>query len=107
MKNRVQLVGNLGQDPEIRVLEQGKVARISLATNEVYKNKQGETVKNTEWHTVIIWNKLAELAEQKLRKGTEISIEGKLVNKVYEDKNGQKRHQTEILARELLIISRN
>ncbi len=107
MRNRVQLIGNLGQDPEIKEFgEEKKVAHMSLATNETYKNSKGEKVTETQWHTIIAWGKLAEIAEKYLTKGIEIAIDGKLVNRSYVDKQGQKRYLTEVHANELLMLSK-
>ncbi|RIV31549.1 single-stranded DNA-binding protein [Flagellimonas lutimaris] len=105
LRNKVQLIGNVGQDPVITNLDGGKrVARITLATNEHYKNKDGERVTNTEWHTVIGWGKLADIIEGFVAKGKEIAIEGKLTSRSYEDKEGNKRYVTEVIASEILLL---
>ena len=105
VKNKVQLIGNLGQDPEVKSIgEDKKVAHLSLATNENYKNAKGEKVTETQWHNVVAWGKLADIAEKYLVKGTEVVIEGKLVNRNYTDKQGVQRYATEIQANELLIL---
>lgn len=107
VKNKVQLIGNLGQDPEIKKIgDDKKVAHLNVATNENYKNAKGEKVSETQWHNVIAWGKLAEIAEKYLVKGTEVVVEGKLVNRNYTDKQGVKRYITEIQANELLILSK-
>ncbi|MEO0066652.1 MAG: single-stranded DNA-binding protein [Bacteroidota bacterium] len=107
VKNKVQLIGNLGQDPEVKSIgEDKKVAHLSLATNENYKNAKGEKVTETQWHNVVAWGKLADIAEKYLVKGTEVVIEGKLVNRNYTDKQGVKRYTTEIQANELLILTK-
>jgi single-strand DNA-binding protein len=107
LKNKVQLIGHVGQDPEIKNLEGGKkLATISIATNEVYINDKGEKVEQTEWHRVIAWGKVAEIIEKYVVKGKEIAIEGKLTHKSYEDKNGEKRYFTEIIANELLLMGK-
>lgn len=107
IKNKVQLIGYLGQAPDVKIIGDGKkVAHLSLATNENYKNAKGEKVTETQWHNVIVWGKLADLAEKYLVKGTEIAIEGKLVNKNYTDKQGIKRYVTEVQANELLILTK-
>ncbi|WP_026750348.1 MULTISPECIES: single-stranded DNA-binding protein [Sediminibacterium] len=107
VKNKVQLIGNLGQDPEVKTIgEDKKVAHLSLATNENYKNAKGEKVTETQWHNVVAWGKLADIAEKYLVKGTEVVIEGKLVNRNYTDKQGVKRYATEIQANELLILTK-
>lgn len=105
LQNRVQLIGNLGADPEIRLTESGKkMARISIATNEVYRNNKGENIKETQWHNVIAWGKNAELAEKYLNKGSQVAIEGKLLNKNYTDKDGIKKYVTEIQANEFIFL---
>lgn len=107
MKNKVQLVGNLGSNPEVKTTESGKkLAKISIATNETYRNAKGEKVVETQWHNVVAWGKTADIAEKYLSKGLEIMIEGKLVNKQYTDKDGVKRYSTEVQASELLILSK-
>lgn len=107
LRNKVQLIGNLGSDPEVVNLESGKkIAKFSIATNESYKNAQGEKVQDTQWHNVIAWNKTAEIVEKFLEKGNEVAIEGKLVNRNYEDKDGVKRYVTEIIANELVMLGK-
>ncbi len=107
LRNRVQLIGNLGNDPEIIDLESGKkLAKFSIATNETYKNGQGDVVKNTEWHNVVAWGKTAEIIEKYLAKGNEVAIEGKLTSRSYEDKDGIKRYVTEINCNELLMLGK-
>lgn len=105
LKNRVQLIGHLGNAPEIRTTETGKkLVRFSLATNESYKNGNGEKVTETQWHNLIAWGKLADIAEKFLDKGTEVAVEGKLINSNYTDKEGVKKHKTEIQVNELLLL---
>lgn len=105
LKNKVQLIGNLGNKPEIRSLESGKkMARFSMATNEVYRSQKGDKVTETQWHNLIAWGKVAELAEKFLEKGTEIMIEGKLINRNFTDKDGIKRYVTEIQVNEILLL---
>ncbi|MEI6263882.1 MAG: single-stranded DNA-binding protein [Sphingobacteriia bacterium] len=107
MKNKVQLIGNLGQDPDVKTIgEDKKVAHISVATNENYRNAKGEKVTDTQWHNVVAWGKLADIAEKFLLKGTEVVIEGKLINRNYTDKQGVKRYITEVQANELLILTK-
>ena len=107
LKNKVQLIGNLGDIPEITVLEGGKQkASFSVATNESFRNAKGEKVTETQWHKVIAWGKLAEIAEKYLTKGIEVALEGKLMNSNYTDKQGIKRYVTEIHANELLILTK-
>ena len=105
LRNRVQLIGRLGQTPEVKKLESGRtVANFSLATNDKYKNKKGEWIETTEWHNLVAWGKTAEIVEKFVKKGNEIAIEGKLTNKNWEDKDGNKRYTTEILVNELLLM---
>jgi single-strand DNA-binding protein len=107
VKNKVQLIGNLGQDPDVKAIgEDKKVAHISVATNENYRNAKGEKVTETQWHNVVAWGKLADIAEKYLLKGTEVVIEGKLINRNYTDKQGVKRYITEVQANELLILTK-
>lgn len=107
LRNRVQLIGNVGQEPEIKNLEGGKkLAKITLATNESYYNDKKEKVTDTQWHTVTAWGKTAELIENYVTKGKEIAIEGKLSYRSWEDKNGEKRYSTEIIANELLLLGK-
>jgi single-strand DNA-binding protein len=105
LRNKVQLIGNLGMNPEIKELEGGKkLAKMSLATNETYKNAKGEKVTETQWHNLIAWGKTVLLVEKYLSKGSEVAIEGKLINRNYTDKEGVKRYVTEIQVNELLLI---
>lgn len=107
LRNKVQLIGNLGGNPEVVNLESGKkLAKFSIATNESYKNAQGEKVEDTQWHNIIAWGKTAEIVENYLTKGNEVAIEGKLVNRNYEDKEGNKRYVTEVVASELLMLGK-
>jgi single-strand DNA-binding protein len=107
LRNKVQLIGNLGNDPEIVNLESGKkLAKLVIATNETYKNDQGEKITDTQWHNVIAWGKTAELIEKYVTKGKEIAVEGKLTHRSYEDKNGEKRYFTEVVASELLLLGK-
>ncbi|QGW26978.1 single-stranded DNA-binding protein [Phnomibacter ginsenosidimutans] len=107
MKNRVQLIGNLGKDPEVRAIDNGnKMARMSIATSETYQNNKGEKVTDTQWHTVVAWGKTAELVEKLLTKGSEVALEGKLVNRSYTDKDGQKKFITEVVAQEFLLLTK-
>ncbi|MGJ7030044.1 single-stranded DNA-binding protein [Niabella hirudinis] len=106
MKNKVQLIGHLGNAPEVKAMAGGtKMARFSIATNESYKNTKGEKVTETQWHTLVAWGKLADIAGKYLEKGREVVVEGKLVNRQYEDKSGQKKYITEIQVQELLLLS--
>ncbi len=105
LRNKVQLIGNLGNNPEIITLESGKkLAKFSLATNESYKNSKGEKVTDTQWHNIVTWNKTAEIVENYLEKGNEVVIEGKLTSRSYDTKDGEKRYITEIVCNELLML---
>ncbi len=107
IKNKVQLIGNLGSAPEVKDLDNGnKVARFSLATSEYYVNKKGEKVNETQWHNVVIWGKLADVAGRYLQKGSQVVIEGKLSNRNYTDKEGAKKYFTEIVANEMLMLDK-
>lgn len=103
--NKVILVGNLGKDPEVRHLDNGRaVANFSIATSESYKNKAGERVTNTEWHNVVLWTPLAEIAERFLKKGNQVYIEGKLTTRSWDDQDGNKRYTTEVVGREMTLL---
>lgn len=103
--NKVILVGNLGKDPEVRHLESGRaVANFSLATTEFYKNKNGERVSNTEWHNIVMWTPLAEIAEKYLRKGNSVYVEGKLQTRSYDDKDGNRKYITEVVVQTLNML---
>ena len=107
LKNKVQLIGHVGNDPEIKSFDGGKkLAKLSIATNESYKNDKGEKVEETQWHNLIAWGKTAETIEKYVVKGKEIAIEGKLTHKSYEDKNGEKRYVTEVVIDELLMLGK-
>ena len=107
LRNKVQLIGNLGQDPEIVNLDNGrKLAKFALATNEIYRNKNGEKVTDTQWHNIVAWGKTAEIVENYLAKGKEVAIEGKLTSRSYETKSGDKRYITEIQCNELLMLGK-
>jgi len=105
LKNKVQLIGNLGNAPEIKNTESGKkLARFSIATDENYLNIKGEKVTETTWHNLIAWDKLAGIVEKYLKKGSEVVIEGKLINRSYNDKEGNKKYVTEVQVNELLML---
>ncbi len=106
--NKVILIGNLGKDPEVRHLENGAVvANFSLATSETYTDKTtGERRENTDWHDIVLWRGLAEVAEKYLRKGQKVYIEGKLKKRSWQDKEGNTRYTTEVVADEMTMLSR-
>ena len=108
MKNKVQIIGHVGAAPEIKKFENGTViANFSIATNESYTNDKGEKVVNTLWHRITAFGKKAELVENYIGKGKEIAIEGKLSYRNYDDKNGEKRYVTEIIAQEILFLGKS
>ncbi|MEJ4087748.1 single-stranded DNA-binding protein [Galbibacter orientalis] len=108
LKNQVQLIGNVGQEPQVTVLDSGKkVARISLATNENFKNSKGEKQTNTDWHQLVAWGKVASLIEEYVFTGKEIAVQGKLSSRSYEDKEGVKRYVTEVIVSEILFLGGN
>tara|TARA_B100001250_G_C19566758_1_gene685857 strand:+ start:158 stop:556 length:399 start_codon:yes stop_codon:yes gene_type:complete len=103
--NKVILVGNLGKDPEVKYLDNGvAVANFSLATTESYKNKEGERVSQTEWHNIVLWRGLAEVAEKYLKKGASVYVEGKIKTRKWEDKDGNTRYNTEILGDNMTML---
>lgn len=107
MVNKVTLIGNLGRDPEVRTLENGsKVATFSLATNESYKDKNDQWQNLTEWHNIVVWRGLAEKAERDLKKGSLAFIEGKIVHRKYQDKDGNERSVTDIVASTLQSLDK-
>jgi len=105
LRNKVQLIGNVGNDPEIRTFEGGKkLANLIIATKESYKNEEGERLEQTQWHKVAAWGKTAEIIEKFVTKGKEIAIEGKLIHRSYDDKDGEKRYVTEVIVNDLLLM---
>jgi single-strand DNA-binding protein len=105
--NKVLLIGNLGQDPEVQTLEGNiKVAKFSLATTESYKDAKGQTHSQTEWHSIVVWRGLAELAEKYLKKGGMVHIEGKNRTRSYEDKQGVKRYVTEVVGEQMILLDK-
>lgn len=107
MRNKVQLIGHVGQEPEIKTFDGGrKLANITIATNDYYTNDKGERVEQTEWHRVTAWGKLADIIEKYVDKGKEIAVEGKLTHRSYDDKDGNKRYITEVVANDILLLSK-
>ena len=105
LRNRVYLIGNLGQDPEVRNLESGKkVTHFTLATSDDFKNNEGQKVKETTWHNIVAWNGLAELAGKYLKKGGQVAVEGRLVYRSYDDKKGVTKYVTEVVIHDLLFL---
>jgi single-strand DNA-binding protein len=107
LRNRVLLIGRLGQDPERVELNEDRVkVNLRIATNEVHRNTEGDKVETTQWHNVVTWGALAEIAGQYLKKGVEIAIEGRLAYRTYEDSEGHTRYVTEVVAGEMLMLDR-
>jgi len=106
MKNRVQLIGHVGNDPEVKTFEGGKVANLSIATHEYFTNKKGEKVEETHWHKIVAFGKTAEIIEKFVVKGKEIAIEGKLSSRSYDDKEGNKRYITEVVVSDLMLLGK-
>ena len=107
LRNSVKLIGNLGGDPEVKTLESGKmVANFSLATNDTYKNAKGDKVTETQWHRIVAWGKTAEFIQKYLKKGNNVALQGKLTHRSYEDKDGIKRYQTEVVANEFVLLTK-
>lgn len=105
LRNKVQLIGNLGQTPEIRTFENGKsVARFSLATTDVYRDAEGKKITETQWHNITAWGQLAKMAEKFLVKGSEVALEGKLTHRTYDDKQGKKCYTSEIVLTEMVLL---
>ena len=105
--NKVILIGHVGKDPEVRYLDSNTpVANFTLATSETYKNRNGEKVKNTEWHNIVLWRGLAQIAEKYVKKGTMLYIEGRIRTRSWDDKDGNKRYTTEIIGDNLQMLSR-
>ena len=104
LRNSVKLIGRLGKDPEIKTFSNSKRASFSIATTDVYKNQKGEKVEDTQWHNIVIWGKLADVAEKYVKKGQEIAVEGKLVHRNYEGEKGEKRYFTEVNVDEMLML---
>lgn len=107
LKNSVQLIGNLGRDVELKEISTGsKVANFTLATNDYYKNNKGEQVKETQWHSIVAWGKTAELMAKVLKKGSSVVLQGKLVHRTYEDKDGNVRYTSEVKVHEFINMSK-
>jgi single-strand DNA-binding protein len=105
MRNKVQLIGNLGQNPEIKTFDNGKaLAKFSLATTDSYRDASGKKITETQWHNIVAWGNLAKTAEKFLIKGSEVAVEGKLMHKAYEDKEGKKRYYSEIVLNEMVLL---
>ncbi len=106
LRNRVNLIGNIGMDPKIRELNGGKkMARFSLATSDSYRNNEGEKVTDTQWHNIVVWGPQADFVEKYLHKGQELAVEGKLTHREYQDDKGERRFFTEIVASQILVLN--
>ena len=107
LRNKVQLIGRLGQEPEVLTFDDGgKIAKFSMATDDSYKDKQGQKVERTQWHNVIVRGGLVNIVENYVTKGQEIAIEGKLTSRSWDDKDGNKRSVTEVMVNELLLFGK-
>jgi len=107
LRNKVQLIGHVGNDPEIKTFEgDKKVANLTIATSENYKNDKGEKVEETQWHRISAWGKTADIIEKYVSKGKEIAVEGKLMHRSYEDKNGEKKYISEVVVSELVLLGK-
>lgn len=104
IRNKVTLIGRTGKEVEMVKFENGQLAKVSLATSEHYTNAKGEKVEETQWHNLVCYGKTAEIMEKYVEKGKEIAVEGKIVYKTYDDKDGQKRYITEIRVEELVLL---
>lgn len=105
--NKVMLIGNLGKDPEVKTLENGaKIATFPLATSESYKDKEGNRQTRTEWHNLVLWRGLADIAENYLHKGSQVFVEGRLSTRKWEDKEGHTRYTTEVIGDNLVLLNR-
>ena len=107
LRNSVRLIGHLGDNPKVRKLDSGKtVANFSVATNEIYRDSEGNKQSETTWHRLVAWGKQAEIVENYMKKGSEVAIEGKLANRAWEDKNGEKQYTTEIVVNSILLLDK-
>ena len=107
LRNNVQLIGHLGKDPEVKKFDSGSMlASFSIATSDTYKNQKGEKITDTQWHNIVVWGKLAEIAAKYLKKGEEVCVEGKLIHRNYETETGEKRYITEISVNDFLMLSK-
>jgi len=108
LRNSVKLIGRLGMDPEVKLLDKGsKVATFSLATSDSYTTKEGSKQEQTQWHSIVVWGKLAGICEKHLKKGKEIAIDGRLAYRTWEDKNGTRHYKSEIIANDILFVGSN
>jgi single-strand DNA-binding protein len=107
LRNKVQLIGHVGQEPEVKTFDGGKkVVNITIATNDYYINDKGDKVEQTEWHRVTAWGKVADIIEKYVTKGKEVCIDGKLTHRSYDDKDGTKRYITEVVVNDILLLGK-
>jgi single-strand DNA-binding protein len=107
LRNKVQLIGHLGIDPEVKEFKSGKkMAKLSMATSDIYRDREGKKVSQTQWHNLVIWGKLADIAEQYLHKGSEVAVEGRLSYRSYDDSEGKKRYYTEVVVNDLVLLGK-
>jgi len=107
LRNQVQLIGHIGQDLETRSFDSGMtLAKAPFATNDYYRNNQGEKVQDTQWHNIVAWGKTAELMQQMVKKGDELAVKGKLMHRKYEDTSGQTRYVTEVVVNEFIKLGK-
>lgn len=107
LRNKITLIGYLGQNPEVKTFDNGnRMAKFTVATSETYRNAQGEKITDTQWHNIVAWGKTVEVIEKYVVKGSEIVIEGKLTNRTYDDKDGNKKYFTEIVVNDILLIGK-
>jgi len=105
LRNKVQLIGRLGQNPELRSFENGKaVAKFSMATEDSYRDASGKKITETQWHNIAAWGNLAKIAEKYLIKGSEVAVEGRLTHKTYDDKDGKKCYFTEVVLNDMVML---
>lgn len=104
LRNSVQLIGRLGKDVEVKDFDKSKKASFTMATTDSYKNAKGEKIEDTQWHNIVIWGQLADVAGKYLKKGSEVCVEGKLVHRNYETDKGEKRYITEINVNDLVLL---
>jgi single-strand DNA-binding protein len=104
LRNSVQLIGRLGKDVEVKEFDKSKKASFTMATTDSYKNAKGEKIEDTQWHNIVIWGQLADVAGKYLKKGSEVCVEGKLVHRNYETDKGEKRYITEINVNDLILM---
>jgi single-strand DNA-binding protein len=105
IRNKVQLIGNLGKDPELKTFENGKLqTRFSLATKETYRDSDGKKVEDTQWHNLVAWGGMAKTIQKYLNKGSEVAVEGRLVHRTYDDKEGKKCFFTEVVVGDIVMM---